>query len=1249
MTAIFDSMHALPHAHHLPSDLSDPLSDDFRRAHTNPNEEIIRSASFTALSALQKCSTFDFEKESLQSFSLDDLSLPSPTKTDGFNDALDDALSIHTAKSKKKVQENKQVPEEKQELEKKPIKKQDWEKEQERGEEQEDDQKTSEEQKNSEKLRRRRTLLTRPKSWILQVKVSQESRASQERSRGTMVVEAPPMPPVPKMTLTKSKGRSKSFASYARVPWMASSRSPSPNKKDAERNSQEDESTPPSSISSSSSRTSSATPTTKEPEKKEPATPINQSPAKRAANFLQKKRPRSALFSKSADSSSVSINRLSHERRDSSHGSTEKLPALPQGLDADKPIESTRRKDELWSVFRSLDTDYSKFQAKTSAMKTQVVRASLLPFLKNTAQHPSNKTIRPEDLDRRINILNKWWTGLIETLEGRSSQMVSGLDRPVLLDAVTLIMCRPEWRLPPSQFAPLSDQTFGTASRNTSSGSLNTSASQFLAESVYHNVRNMFVQNLLAQMHLVVDKMSLRQTPASLVTFCGKATAYAFFFCPGVADVLIKAWELSAPILRRVVDEFGISRRASRSDFLEDLTTTFPSNLRLLTWVSVPAMVKQLRRPANLPLGAAKIAWFGPWVTRWRGRDSDLFFVFCKYYHILAEEFMPVHLSLAEKARAPGFVLVHAQILSLMDATIHRQSSPDQLVNGPLPITFDDVLAGADASVAVLPLPSNNATRLMAENRLIMLLRDFLSEKSSEFEVARTTFAQTFSRMARAAAKRTSQYDNNGCLTLCDFMDEALAIYMRFQSQTESSTDYIDWTFWLAVCKKMLESHNIMTEMRLFSLIYGAWNVIVSDPRRKEVACMDWLLAPDTFEKHFCHWCPMVRAYFMRLLCWRVARFEGEASALDTKIYKTLLDRLKTTWVQYTLLRQESEISSKPIPSTAPCYPAPGRRLLIVRNDSHPPTNLFIGFDGIVAPNQMQSSLDQPVAIKRNSLASLTRLQIGEAAPAAYESASSTNGSGHSTPVKKRWNGLLGKILPFGNSDTEQTMTPTPPSAPPTQLGSPMNSPQSPVPPFPSFPQSKMNTTLSRSSSKSNLRSTSKDSDTSALAAARQETSLRRRNSKAATPGSHSSNSSTDSIASARSLCTFKFSLEWANNAANNGVGSNGGFGKERRLWDPKLPGPAQGYLNSRGMGISGVGINLGNGYIVGGVDGKDGSVKDGREGNEVVYAGRALSEWALTIQECNNFGERRRGEGVAGWKWIEVPMLGVEGFKKYT
>jgi hypothetical protein len=212
-----------------------------------------------------------------------------------------------------------------------------------------------------------------------------------------------------------------------------------------------------------------------------------------------------------------------------------------------------------------------------------------------------------------------------------------------------------------------------------------------------------------------------------------------------------------------------------------------------------------------------------------------------------------------------------------LDATFHRQPPAE-----PLPITFDDVLAGAGASAVALPLPSSNSARLMAENRLIVLLRDFACEKHCDYETAQLTFAECFEKMVRASTRRISLFDNNACFILCDFVEEALVVFVRFHISRSLETDLIDWYFWLDVCKKMLDSQNTMSQIRLFSLLYTTWSVTTNDERRKKVLCLDWLLSEETFGSFFNHWCPMVRAYFMRLLCWRICREYGASTDLDT-------------------------------------------------------------------------------------------------------------------------------------------------------------------------------------------------------------------------------------------------------------------------------------------------------------------------------------------------------------------------------
>jgi hypothetical protein len=579
-------------------------------------------------------------------------------------------------------------------------------------------------------------------------------------------------------------------------------------------------------------------------------------------------------------------------------------------------------RDPLWATYRTLDIEFSRFAAKGStAGRMGVVRSILVPFLRSTGYHPSNSNraiLTAEDVDRRATILNKWWNGLLGMLIGTNARLppglgqgiaslgvhfpvlqpVAGVDRPTLLEATTMIMMRPEWRACTSQFQPLAERSSRERVRPRS-GTHSTVATDsdpdsLLAESAEHNVRTMFVTNLTAQMALVVEKLSLRHAPLSLVNWCGKACAYAFFFVPGIADVLVRLWGLNADLLRRVADEFGLPRRSKGES--DDIVALFPSHMHKLGWSSAKALGDKLRVAAKLQLMLAKIHWHGPWVSRWRGGDTDLLFIFCKYFHILAHEFIPDGLPLVEKARAPAFVLVHAQLLSILDSTIHRQASLDALLGPPL----SDALHGADAALTAPQLPSN-LLKGMGENRLVILLKDMLGD-SSLYGVGseiKHTFAEAFVAVAKAATKRTRRFEHASCFMLCDFLEEALVTLDAFQntsaatSPTEERTDYfglpstprtadyIDWPFWFDVGKMIMDSNNTMSEIRILSFIYSVWDAITADPARKEAVCLDWLLSEEVFAKFFNHWCPMVRAYYMRLLCWRVCRDSGSSNEVD--------------------------------------------------------------------------------------------------------------------------------------------------------------------------------------------------------------------------------------------------------------------------------------------------------------------------------------------------------------------------------
>ncbi|RKF77982.1 putative protein family upf0592 protein [Golovinomyces cichoracearum] len=1019
------------------------------------------------------------------------------------------------------------------------------------------------------------------------------------------------------------------------------------------------------------------------------STEVNTKIPSKSPDFVQKsskstfqkilERPSSILMNSatfnSTNSSFSSLHGSSHDNHSTPRTSTDKVPSLPIYISAEKlshiNIEGLGKRDELTSAFRALENDFSKFQLKSWSFKTNVVRSSLIPFLRNHSEDASIKSLGPEDLERRINVFHKWWTGLLEVLDGKHNQTVSGVDRPVLLQGCFDIMIRPEWRHKLSVPVTSGNLPLRTPSRRIllpkrySPNIATIKSLPNLLESVNQRIRNLFIHNLSLQMNFVVEKMSLRYAPASLVAFCGKAAAYAFLFVPGVAEILVRIWKLQPSILRRVSHELGMSRNSSNQE-PDEFVASFPGHLQGLMWSSVKSLCNFLRKSPDSPTMAKNTAWYGPWVARWCGRDSDLFFIFAKYYHILIEDFFAPDLTLSEKARAPGiadrigYLLVLAQTLTAIDGTIHRQPAVE-----PLPVTFDDVLAGADASAAALPLPSNNSARFMAENRLIMILRDFLCEYTPTNERARITYGQLFGKMMQAAAKKTSLFDHNACFILCDFMEETLNIFARFHE----NNNFIDWYFWLDVCKRMLQSENTMTEIRLFAFLYGIWNTVTGDERRKEVVCLDWLLTENVFDKYFNHWCPMIRAYYMRLLCWRVCRNDGETTDLDTKIFNTVSKRIESQWAHYLYIKEEAESSNLLPPSTTPCLPAPGRRFLIIRNDNPSPvTPLLFGLEGPISQNAIQSiSFINKNSPSRFSMKKSHDMENMTVKP--YTKKETVEPQPPAVSIKKRWS-LIGKAVSFTFFDSNTT-------------SSAENSFDSPI-------------TRSMSTGLNNicLAEDFKDNVTT----------------RSLDGSEFDEKEKTCEIPMAHRAFSFRFSLECGayfengtgggssstNNLPNSSqVGattgtslSSHGLG-ERKLSSPRLPAPAQVLLVSKVPGVNREVTSkdwpkiqklsdfssekspqpLSHDFILKKSPSIPVTTPQGEESflnqqflptnltipciqenftKHIAYKGRALAEWAIIVGECNGFLERRRNEGVPNLKMVEVPLLGVEGFRRF-
>ncbi|RDW86363.1 DUF1765 domain-containing protein [Aspergillus mulundensis] len=1016
--------------------------------------------------------------------------------------------------------------------------------------------------------------------------------------------DAPPKIPqtrAPSPVARPSKARSMSgrLVSFARKPWMSSSptRSTSPSSKTARLRTLQGED---SASQTPSSRSSGSLDLATGPE---PAVPTR----KRTILTKRPRRPMVAVVTQSrADSPSTPsspspgslLAKGSLERLTSSFNvSTPVLPpaakttSFPGNISGN--LDPPKKRDELWSAFRGLEADFQKFQTKSTALKANVIRSSLLPLLNRAHSPQSIRALRPEDLDRRVNILNKWWIGLLDMLNGKNNQAISGTDRPVYLEAVVGIMSRPEWRIPfPAQSpdTPPSKPYKHTAT-SISESSEASSGSDILVESIHHNIRNIFTQNLLSQMAFVVERMSMRHAPASLVAFCGKACAYAYFFCPGVAEMLVRLWNIPANIYRRVYAESHVDKSTGLRATAQELTSNFPPGLRSLSFHAHTALVRYLRQKPEVPLNINQIKWQSPWVSRWCGRDTDLFYVFVKYIHLLYADSIPSYIEKSARILSPGLLPIHAQILVVLEDTLYKQSqnqAPESSHNTAA-ITFDDFIEGAEGSASALPLGTANSHRSMAENRLIILLRDYLSDSSLEPHHARLFYAESFCMIMKTTAQRTSLFDHNACFLLCDFVEEAIPIIARYSRSIEM--DLFDWKFWLEACRQMMQSHNSLTEVRVFSFLFCIWGTWTASEERKADLCLGFLLDEPLFYHYFSHWSPMVRAYFHRLLCWRLGRFNGDPSPLDSIIYETLSNRLQRLWDFYIATQTKAEAGLAAPLSSAPCTPAPGRRIIIIRCDNPmSPSNLFMSFDRVLPPSVPKQATNSNGS-KADGLSEAQNLP------------------------KKRWNILKAvfgaskfndDLSPTTSSDDSDTTVSDPPAAGEkgpdvSWLG--VNAPSEPQ--RPKTPHQPFTFKFSLEwMDRPQWPSKNKRLYTPSLPVASQLHLQLRRSTLKSEDSDATSDDTTDS------------------GAEENPEKGTPGLDMKQNVTGIDVETKKTSKKND----------------LTAAADDKIASSK---------YAGRALAEWAQIISECDSFFSRRRDEGVPNDRMVETPTLGVEGFRK--
>lgn len=296
---------------------------------------------------------------------------------------------------------------------------------------------------------------------------------------------------------------------------------------------------------------------------------------------------------------------------------------------------SRKVNDDRIDDFKALETEYNSFTSKAGIKKANVLRLALLPFLRQQRSSVFNGN----DVMSRAQIFQKWWIGILNALRDYEKP-VSGSDRAAYLEGIAGLVCRPEW----------------------------------FVKDLSPQVTSIFENMLFDTLRFVVGKLSLKTVPISVSVFAGKILAYAFFYAPGVAPVLLYLLRVPTTNVRRIVKLSFTKpdlRHVSLADAINLVKHSFPDHLNNL--IGSEKVFKMNTRVPPCPSEVPDL--LGPWIRRWTNVNSDVFFSFFKHYYTIISQLLPAELPWNAHLASPGLLIIHAFILGIFDIVVHPKTS----------------------------------------------------------------------------------------------------------------------------------------------------------------------------------------------------------------------------------------------------------------------------------------------------------------------------------------------------------------------------------------------------------------------------------------------------------------------------------------------------------------------------------------------------------------------------------------------
>lgn len=309
----------------------------------------------------------------------------------------------------------------------------------------------------------------------------------------------------------------------------------------------------------------------------------------------------------------------------------------------------------------------------------------------------------------------------------------------------------------------------------------------------------------------------------------------------------------------------------------------------------------------------------GPWIRRWASSVSDTFYSFLKHYYCISGG------TEQDGELPPGWIHIHAFILGSLDAVVRPRKPP-----APPSLT------------PCIPKP-----RKIHKLKLLGALREL--KKSCHEDYFAHVLAPAIEDILKSVSLKTVVFDVEQCTALADLAEEMLTVL-------ESPLRSLDAPFWLNVVGIMLRSESHYTTLRALAFLH---NTFPEDPTSQS-RYVDFILEADTLKKYFCHWHPLIRAAYMRVVCYRVL----------PKAPQKMNHSLVTVYTRLITYMEYCRVKESPLPVTDACS-----RLRIVSREFEA-TNVDLVVQNLqnldfvdIGVRRRTSIVEEPATPPRNSSA----------------------------------------------------------------------------------------------------------------------------------------------------------------------------------------------------------------------------------------------------------------------------------------